>query len=741
MDYDGKIRIKTELDVKSFYHQINDLENQLKEQKDTLEKIKNAKPYEDQKKDLKNYQIEIEKTTNKLAKLRELQLKQSLKGVSNIQYNKNPLFQQELSLNTGILGTSSSGINLNNSDKNSFQYIAENIDDLRDAFPDVEEKGKKSGDETNKSFSKGVKTLKKFGLSLFGIRTAFALVSKASNAYLSEHTATAQKLQSVWIALGNIIGPVLDSMADGFLKIIGYLDVFIKTLTNGKIDITKGMYDNKKSIDSTTEAMKKLNSQVYSFDEMNIEQDESDYGGESLEDYSFKMPELDPKIIDFLKEMADLFRENWDWIWKVGAALGVVFGVAKISSILQGAATLLSVGLNPLVSAFRFLATVGVIFLGVDFMYTALTGTDLIDDLKDIWDYLQKIKGITDGVTESQKENNKESKKWQDNKNKEIDLMKKGSHEANLYFDQLRQLIETSALNNSNMAESVNQMSGMDYWFAQLDGTVDEYNERLKDNFDAMRNSIQSMADMYSQGKLTENQERQFFDILKSVNGELVDGKVKFTDMDTEILSASKHTEDYNKVLESTAREVSESTSDMANNSRENLNLINQELSNVKNSVVDNVINKFNESKDAVKEFIDKFNETKNLKSSVQIDMKANTSTLQSQLEKLKSVPVFGDVMANALSQLKTIGLDSGGIVSNPGRGVPIGYNVVAGERRREGVLPLTDEGAMQELGYEIGRWITINATLNNYISGRVVQKDTRQISNQNGYLTNGRVM
>lgn len=78
--------------------------------------------------------------------------------------------------------------------------------------------------------------------------------------------------------------------------------------------------------------------------------------------------------------------------------------------------------------------------------------------------------------------------------------------------------------------------------------------------------------------------------------------------------------------------------------------------------------------------------------------------------------------------------LKSGGIINMPGRGVPLG---IGGEAGREGVIPLTDSQAMEELGSAIGRYITINATMINQMNGRTISRELRTIQNESNFAMN----
>lgn len=93
-------------------------------------------------------------------------------------------------------------------------------------------------------------------------------------------------------------------------------------------------------------------------------------------------------------------------------------------------------------------------------------------------------------------------------------------------------------------------------------------------------------------------------------------------------------------------------------------------------------------------------------------------------------IGVINKVPGIDLGKLPTFNLPRlavGGIVNMPGRGVPIG-GAIAGEVSKEGVIPLTNSQAMQELGETIGRYININATVINKMNGRVISRELQQI-------------
>ena len=92
---------------------------------------------------------------------------------------------------------------------------------------------------------------------------------------------------------------------------------------------------------------------------------------------------------------------------------------------------------------------------------------------------------------------------------------------------------------------------------------------------------------------------------------------------------------------------------------------------------------------------------------------------------------------ANKRAQENIPKLAVGGIVNNPGKGVPVG-EAIAGEAGREGVLPLTDGATMAELGKEIGKWVSVNNITNTYLDSKLIQRRQQKNAMQQAFATNG---
>lgn len=82
--------------------------------------------------------------------------------------------------------------------------------------------------------------------------------------------------------------------------------------------------------------------------------------------------------------------------------------------------------------------------------------------------------------------------------------------------------------------------------------------------------------------------------------------------------------------------------------------------------------------------------------------------------------------------------LAKGTILNNPGKGVPVANGrAIAGEAGREAYLPLSDTQLLEELGYTIGKYITINANIVNTMNGRVISKELKKISGESDFAAN----
>lgn len=595
MNYDGSIRIGTELETKEFEAQYKDLENKLDIMVKTL-KSDTQVPVEFRMSNAERLELEatIEKTRNELIT-------------------------------------------------------------LKDKMDDVGSESDELGKKVNRNFKEGTISLKRFALSLFSIGSIYAMVSKASDAYLSQNTELANKLQSVWAGLGSFLAPLIEGLSDVLLKGLGYLNEFIKALTG--IDFIANA--NAKAIQKQVNAQKELNRQTYSFDEMNKEQDTSasSFSSNSGSSGLINIPELDSKIVSKLQDMAYWLRENWDLVEVLGVSLITVFAGVKLVKMLSGIGKLLGPSaLGGLSTLLAGLATVFVIAV-------ALKGW------KDVSDQLNELNGLLDNNTALTERNKNEAKRAYD---AWMDRYKAGElneQQTKLHSSEIQEQIYWLDVQVEKLEDEKDMLGN-------LTGTNKKLSEQQRNIIGELQYLIEHEEELYNQGLLNEEQTVKYAEHLKR--------QIELQEMLGNETSELKRK--YENLTNSTYYIKAKAT-------------LEDEMTAKLNSIV------------------------------------SNAKVQLSSIFSLNMDSISLKWLENLTNRMPKSAV--GAIVNNPGRGVPVG-GTIAGEAGREGVLPLTDPGTMAELGYEIGKWITVNATLNNYMNGRLIQRQMNMISTDKDFATNG---
>lgn len=107
--------------------------------------------------------------------------------------------------------------------------------------------------------------------------------------------------------------------------------------------------------------------------------------------------------------------------------------------------------------------------------------------------------------------------------------------------------------------------------------------------------------------------------------------------------------------------------------------------------------------------------------------------TINSLIRTINKIP---GINIGTLGEFRLPRLAKGGIINQPGRGIPVG-SAIGGERGQEGVIPLTDSQQMALLGEAIGRYITVNANITNTMNGRVISRELQKVQNDSNFAFN----
>lgn len=211
------------------------------------------------------------------------------------------------------------------------------------------------GDKVSSSLEKASKKSKKFVLSLFSIRTAWSLISRASSTYLSQNEDTSNKVAAAWSYLGNILGPIIERVVNWLQYGIAYLNVFVKALS-GVDFLAKSI---KKTVGSTNKELKKT---VSSMDEIvNLDRDSGSSSNPAGALQDIADLELNSKIVDFLEDLADALKNVWDWAKTAWNFLEEHFGTVGAAAIVAGLAMIIGGGKSGLIGLSIMLSTIALI--------------------------------------------------------------------------------------------------------------------------------------------------------------------------------------------------------------------------------------------------------------------------------------------------------------------------------------------------------------------------------------------
>ena len=373
-----------------------------------------------------------------------------------------------------------------------------------------------AGDESSKRFKKGINSLKKFGLSLFSIRSIYSLVSKASSAWLSQDTELANKLQSVWVGLGSFLAPALEYISDIMLKLLGYFNVFIKALT-GVDYIARA---NAKSLNKQAQAQKNLNkaTQQYDFDVIRTQQDTSSTGAGGGIDTSglINIPELDESIVKKLQDMAKWLKENWYWLKEVGKIFLIVFGIAKIKKIVSNLALLIgtkggATGLAGIETGLLAIAAV-------------LATKWAVDNWKNLIQGINDTKESLEGTKKQAGDNKTSFKDLNDRLEKYTDDTELGAKAQKLLKNNLNEANESFKNQTKECIEGKN-------WLGELTGTNKQFNDIIDQEKDKLAIATDKMIKMKDENKLTKDEIDNFSSTLRDNIKYLEDNGINADDL------------------------------------------------------------------------------------------------------------------------------------------------------------------------------------------------------------------
>ena len=539
------------------------------------------------------------------------------------------------------------------------------IEKTRNELVRLQDQQNKLDKSDGMNFKNGLKGLKKFALGLIGIRGLYSLARKASSTWLSQDTELAKKFQNVWLGLGAALQPVLEWLANTMMKLLGYINEFVKVFTNGKVDLIANA--NAIALKKQASAMKELKNQTYGFDELNIQQVNDNNASSSIG--GIKTPELDQGIVNTVGKIAGYLKDITKW---VNDNLGENGLIAVGLAGLLGFATLGGGGAG-------LLAIASTLILIYETM-------QLIEAWKGLEEANKEIKKNTEGM----KEYNKKTAELTDN------------------YEKLADAGEMTNEEQQNWATTLKI----------LNQGIDEHSNHLKENCKNLKASKEEQKELLEKTNLLVSSYEKM-DKTIGLNTETAGDYIKaLENQKTVMKNLGQDTTDVDKKIKdlktrfSTLNGIKASPKIQAE----------WELIDKSGNIYDQIKKKLTNMVNGLPSFLRSF--------ALMTVTSLTDKQIDTYLKKLGLAHTGGVLNKSAL----------GSIVNNPGRGVYVGGNTIAGEAGKEGIIPLTDPNAMTELGETIGKYITVNLTNITKLDSKTINKENKTISNDMNFIRNGGV-
>lgn len=647
------------------------------------------------------------------------------------------------------------------------QKLARRIDSLKEKQAKLDGAGfsnmKKSIDNINNSMQKTISKIVHWGLAVFGVRSAYMGIRQAMNLVLSNNEYLSNQMQQMKNVIASALTPLVQTIVNLLAKAMVYVNYIFYRLTGKNLfDFSKAtanasnsLKNGAKNSGAIADNLKEARKQLAGFDEMNVLSDNvaSSSGGagglgDEFENIFDKLSNIKiPKWLEKLGNLLQKLKKYWKELLIVVASFGATILALKITNFiadllkLSNVTTSVKAGIGLLVSGLVMLigavinltknwdtmtskekiinialASIGAAFVALG--YSIMTGVSVAT--LGIGLLIAAIVAMVTSIGTQIYKEEKAIKVIYDETVQQEELTE-AKNRAKEAYDNLINAIDEQANAEENLIDVQDRtgLSGEELYRSVENGTL-TYQNMTKEQ----RETYKAYLDL-----ITANQN------LKNANDEKIasDSRVIKKEYDVQIANG-KTGKTFNKLRddiieaynrgEITAQDASDSISRMMGRMS-----VNSYQTFVKD-IPDDIKNGLEPGK--YKSTFDKFKDVwnnwiSNLKRNLELKITGKVSTSGGSGHGFAK----GGVVYHSLPKLAP-----GGIINQPGRGVPIG-SAIAGERGAEGVIPLTDSQQMALLGEAIGRYITVNANITNTMNGRVISRELQRVQNDSDFAYN----
>ena len=723
---DGWITIGTKLETDKFDKQVRDLEDKIKKEESKAElklqaKLQAERELEAHKQKIYEVEKEYEKLSQQVEKVQGIMDKQG-KGIAltpqdfTDMQNYDSILAQSEKIGNSLdkMYTKQDQLNAKVQRTNfAYNETADKVNKYKQKLDSIKldrqvadvNRMKEGFKGVGSSVQSAIKKVGKLALGIFAVRSAYNLLRQASSNLASYDEQYATNLEYIKYALTQAIAPVLQYIVSLAATLLGYINAIINALFGINL-FSKGSADNfnkmKAGASGAAKAAKEIRKQLAGFDEINMLSDQSDSGGGAGgaggATPSFDLSALGGEVPDWLKWIVDHKDEILALMAGVAAGLGawklgfsglqsLGIGVA-IGSLVYAIEKLIGFMNDPSFENFGgTIQGIGGAITGLAIAFGGLYGIIagvVVLIVGTVLKYWEQIKGTIQ---------------------KGLDWLKSKTDWVSFMFgDTFGKIYNVSVEALQNVLDFFDFM--FTSWKGQFEGIImflegvftGDWNkawEGIQKGFTAWWEGIKGMIDSLF----------KYFD-----NVLIQPLKIVFASLWNGIMDGFRTAVNW----------IQQRFNDMISFFNRVIGIINGLFAYLGTQAGEIIGGNFKRAINVVLGVIEKI-------------LNSPIRAINSLISTINTLPGVN------LSRLNTFSLPRlavGGIVNMPNRGTMVG-GAIAGESGREGVLPLTDQEAMAELGREIGKWININATVPVYVGNRQIAREIKKINAEDDFAYN----
>lgn len=703
---DGWITIGTELSTDKFDRQINALEKKMKKEED--KGIVIGAKLSSQEQELEIARKKTDELAEAYQRLKEAQdklatgkatpmdfttaqnLQNTFGSLDKISVNFDKALTKQDQLEAKVEGTKLQYNAINNK-VNEYKQKIETIKIDKHAS-DVQ-KLQKGFSGVGTSVERVTKRISRLILSIFGIRSALMIIRRASSDLANYDQDYANKLEYIRFVLAQAIAPILKGIVNLVMTLLSYINAIAQAWFGVNL-FTRGSAENfnkmKAGAGGVSKAVKEIKKQLAGFDEINVLSAESDTGtsagagGVGLGELP-DLSKIQGEVPEWLKWIAD----HKDEVLSALAGIASAIVAMKIANLLKDLG-LISGSLSAIKA------------LGIGLMISSIVYgiKSLLEYLKNpSWEnfgrIIQSIGGFVLGLGLAITS---------------LPVIIAGAIVLIVgtivkYWENIRKFLQ----------DKIDWLVGQTEWVRNHFGEVGEaiYNrfifilQNTLNWFNMFFTNVKQIFDgiiQFIKGVFTGNWKQAFEGLENIVTG-------VFNIILNTIVAV------FNNIVNKITTKINvikglfRGAINVISNWFEGMGIkvpeaIGERFKSIINSVLSAVESFLNTPINAINSFIDQVNNIPGV-----------------------SISHMGNVSLGRLAV--------GGIVNMPNKGTMVGGRAIAGESGAEGVIPLTDTQAMETLGEAIGRYITINATIENRMNGRVISRELKEVRSNQDFAFN----